>query len=463
MQDSRLITRLPGRLPLSHSTRLRASSSRLRDVLQYDLPLRIILTLALLTRAAIAATWIWLESFEAGDVLYYWQRTNTLPELGMGQSLLEYPTPMAWMLTWPQTLGGGDRPAYVFWFVTLILLADIAFCVVLWRSAAAYRGWAIVCWSVFLMAIGPLVWLRFDLLPAVLVGAAVVLAVRWPAVAGGLLALGTAVKLWPLVLFPLLLNRPGNNRSVHNRSGTEPLSWVGRRGWSAPLLGFGAVGVVVVAASLLAGGWDRLVSPLRWQADRGLQIESIPASALMVLHAMDPSTWHVTISRYQAFEIFGPGVSEWLVVADVLGVLGVLAGLALLVRHLIGPVRALEDWAQGVAATMLAVIGLVIVVNKTLSPQYIVWLGGPLIALVAWLGPGHRILGRWLATVLAIAVLSHVVYPELYDRINGMALDPVWTPVATVLLVLRNLLLVAFTIDAGIVAWRTPRLIRPPH
>lgn len=431
--DSRL-SPSPGRLPLR-------PSNRFRELLDRDLSLRSVLTVALLARAVIAATWIWIESFQPGDVPYYWQRTSALPTLGMAESLQEYPTPMAWVLTWPQTLGGGSQTAYLFWFVTLILLGDLAFCVVLWRSSGAFRGWAIVCWSVFLMAIGPLVWLRFDLLPAVMVGAAAVLAVRRPAASGGLLALGAALKLWPAVLFPLLLNRPGGRP---------------RRRWIAPLAGFGGAGVVVVAGSLLAGGWDRLVSPLRWQTDRGLQIEAVPASALMALRAMDPETWRVMMSRYQAFEIFGPGVAEWLVVADVLGVLGILVGLSLLVRHLTRTPQQPEVWAHGVAVIMLAVIGLLIVANKTLSPQYIVWLGGPLVALVAWLGPGHRTVGRWLGALLVIAALSHLIYPVLYDRINGLADDLVWTPIATGVLVLRNLVLVAFTIDTVAAAWRTP-------
>lgn len=418
----------------------------MREFLDRDPSLPVVLAVVVLTRAAIAVNWVWIQSFRPGDVPYYWQRASSLPTLGMAQSLQEYPTPMAWVLTWPQAVGGGSHSAYLFWFVALILVGDLLFCLVLWRSASAFRGWAVVCWSVFLMVIGPLVWLRFDLLPAVLVGAAAVLAVRRPAGSGCLLALGAALKLWPAVLFPLLLNRPGARRG---------------KAWIAPLAGFGGVGLVVVVASLLAGGWNRLLSPLVWQADRGLQIEAVPASFLMALRAADRQTWQVAMSRYQAFELFGPGVNGWLVVADVLGVLGVLLGLALLVRHLTRSYQDTEAWARGVAVTMLAVIGLLIVVNKTLSPQYIVWLGGPLVALVAWLGPRHKAVGRWLVSVLVIAALSHVIYPVLYGRINGLADDPVWTPIATAVLVLRNLVLVLFTIDVAVSSWRTPRTSSP--
>lgn len=390
----------------------------------------------------MAVEWIFSPGYAFGDLPYYWDRTRTLALVGMEQSLPEYPTPTAWMLTWPQALGGGSQPAYVFWFVTLILLADLGFCLLIWLSDAPFRGWAIVAWSLLLTALGPLMWLRFDLLPAVAVGAAALLAARRPAVAGGLLAVGAALKLWPAVLLPLLLNRPGGSR---------------RRAWLAPLAGFCAVGIAVVVASVLGAGWVRLLSPLRWQADRGLQIESVPATALMALRARDTETWSVSFSQYQAFEIFGPGVAEWLLIADVLGVLGILGGVALMARHLVGGNRDRDLWAQQVAASMLAIIGLFIVVNKTLSPQYIIWLAGPAVALVAWRGLGDRVTGRWTATVLAIAGLSHLVYPVLYGRINAMADDPVLTPIATVVLIGRNSLLVALTVDVAITTWLTPR------
>ena len=210
---------------------------------------------------------------------------------------------------------------------------------------------------------------------------------------------------------------------------------------------------MVVTASLLAGGWDRLLSPLVWQADRGLQIEAVPASVPMALRAADPAAWQVGMSHYQAFELFGPGVDAWLVVSAVLGVLGLVTGLALLAHHLIRQQRDRQTWVHGVALSMVAIIAVIIVVNTIGT---IVWLGGPLVALVAWLGPAHRAVGRLLATLLVIAALSHLVYPVLYDRINGMADDPVWTPIATVVLVLRNLVLVLFTVDAVAAAWRTP-------
>ena len=47
-----------------------------------------------------------------------------------------------------------------------------------------------------------------------------------------------------------------------------------------------AAGLAVTA--LLTGGWTRLISPLRWQSDRGLQIESLWATPLMLIRGFAP-------------------------------------------------------------------------------------------------------------------------------------------------------------------------------
>ena len=77
------------------------------------------------------------------------------------------------------------------------------------------------------------------------------------------------------------------------------------------------VGFGLAAVSLLAGGMTRLFSPLTWQSDRGLQIESVWSIPLMVARAVRPDVWIVETSPYQAYEIFGPGVGFWVGVSNV--------------------------------------------------------------------------------------------------------------------------------------------------
>ena len=60
-----------------------------------------------------------------------------------------------------------------------------------------------------------------------------------------------------------------------------------------------------------------------------------------------------------------------------------------------------------------------IVTNKTLSPQYLLWLGGPVAALLLLrhrATPAERRAIRHTAyALLALALLTHLVYPLLYD------------------------------------------------
>lgn len=410
----------------------------LPTVIRNDLSLPLVVAVALVARLVVALVWVFGQGLGLGDLPYYADRSANLSGVGPSGVLREYPTPTAWVLSWPHAFGPVEEATYAFWFITGIVVAEIGFCVLIWRSGSAYRGWAIAAWSVFLAMTGPLVWLRFDLLPAVLVGAAALLVVRRPAVAGSLLALGAGLKLWPALLLPALLGR---------------LRRTPRTTWLLPFAGFTITGVVIVIASLAAGGWDRLVSPLTWQADRGLQIESVPASPLMFLRAWDLGGWNVNMSHYQAFEIFGSGVTTLLMVANLSAIIGVLIGIGLAAWQL---TRTSAD-PSGTAgiALMVAIIGLLIITNKTLSPQYIVWLAGPIVVLVARQGLGDRLAQRWLLGLLLIAALSHVVYPVLYGHLNGMDDDVFWTPVVTLVLTVRNLALMALTVDAIRAAWRT--------
>ncbi len=226
------------------------------------------------------------------------------------------------------------------------------------RSGGRRHDVAIDFWLLFVLLIGPLCYLRFDMLPAVLAGGALLAARRRPWVTGALTGLGAAVKLWPaLLIAAFCAHRP--DRKV--------------AGWAFVIVGFGLAGI-----SLLLGGWTRLLSPLTWQSGRGLQIESIWATPLMVARAWSPSDWRVDYSRFQAYEIFGPGVSTWLLISNVATVAGLVVLIALWVRAY----RARDPSPVAVGLIVLATVAIMTVTNKTLSPQYLLWLGGPMAALL---------------------------------------------------------------------------------
>jgi 4-amino-4-deoxy-L-arabinose transferase-like glycosyltransferase len=107
---------------------------------------------------------------------------------------------------------------------------------------------------------------------------------------------------------------------------------------------------------------------------------------------------------------------------------------------------------------MLAIILIMIVVNKTLSPQYILWLGGPLAALIGGGDDDSRPSLSWPVIwafgCVVLAFLTQVIYPLRYSEI----VFGYGTPQAIATLVIRNGLLLIFTVIAFWRAWQLTSL-----
>ncbi len=385
------------------------------------------------SRALLGYEWSHFASYIVGDVTYYLSQVTNATS--WSSSLVEYPTPVAWAMHLLRVLTGNDQGAFVWAFVISMVGLDAAMARLTWRlSSPRWRVPAVLTWIVFVLFMGPIAYFRFDMAPAVLAGAGAFLYRRRPALAGTLIACGAALKLWPALL-------------------VLPLLGTGRRGVRTAA-GFGITGGVLALASLLVGGWQRLVSPLTWQSDRGLQIESLPATPLMWMRAASPTPqWFVGLSRYNAFEITGPGVETALQLASGLTLVGFPLAIIIGVRG----AWSMKRTTRTVAVVMLAVILIMIDVNKTLSPQYLLWLGGPLAALIGGSeDDSPPSLGwpvMWALVGAALAFLTQVVYPLRYGEI----VYGTGTPGAVADLVMRNVFLVAFTV---VVVWKAWALTR---
>jgi hypothetical protein len=388
-----------------------------------------------ISRALLGYTWAKTAQYIVGDVNYYLsQVTNTT---SWSSSLVEYPTPVAWAMHVLRAVTGGDQGAFVWAFATSMLVLDAVMGILVWRfSNPSWRSTATMTWILFVTLLGPLAYFRFDMAPAVLAGAGALLARRRPALAGALIAFGAALKLWPaLLVLPLL----GVDRKARRSA-----------------VGFGVTGAVLALSSLVIGGWQRLLSPLSWQSDRGLQVESLAASPLMWLRtAEDGGRWIVGLSRYNAYEIVGPGVDTALQIANAATLVGFFLAILIGVRAAWLGRRT----TRHVAVVMLAIILIMIVVNKTLSPQYVLWLGGPLAAIIGGgeddTPPTFSWPLVWALVCFALAYGTQLVYPMHYSEIvygNGK-------PFAVSILVLRNVALAVFTV---IVSWKAWRITAQP-
>jgi 4-amino-4-deoxy-L-arabinose transferase-like glycosyltransferase len=393
---------------------------------------RTLLAAWILTRLLILLVML-LEARFGSDVSYYHRKVQALFDVGLERTFNEYPTPVTWILWLPYGVTGGSRAGYFAGFVALMLALDGLFTWALWRSSGRRHGRALDFWLVFVLLVGPLCYLRFDILPAVLAGGALLVARRRPWLTGALTGLGAAVKLWPALLIgAFLAHRPTR----------RPTAW-----------GFATVGFGLALVSLLTGGWARLISPLTWQSDRGLQIESIWATPVMLARAVGTGGFPVAMSKYQAYEVTGAGVGALLLLSN----LATVVGLGLIVALLVRAYRNAAPTAVALGLVVLATVAIMTVTNKTLSPQYLLWLGGPMAALLLLREDDRpdeqRVLGRLAAQLLALALLTHLVFPLLYDGFLGRQ-GAAMVTVSTLVTAARNVFLVVFAVEATRWAWR---------
>jgi hypothetical protein len=394
---------------------------------------RTIVVIWLATRLLILVILAAFERFVTGDVFYYHRKINSLFSVGLDRTLYEYPTPVVWILWLPYGASFGSRVGYLIAFIVLMLALDALFCYTLWRATGRRHDSAIDFWLIFAPLIGPLSYLRFDMVPAVLAGGALLATRRKPWVTGALTGLGAAIKLWPALLIGAFMSYKGDRRPA---------------GLAFVVGGFG-----LALISLIFGGWSRLISPLAWQSDRGLQIESIWATPLMVARTVMPDQWIIEMSPYQAYEVFGPGADAWVTISSVATLLGLTMIILLTVRAF----RHDGSTAVAIGFVVLATVAIMIITNKTLSPQYLLWLGGPMATLLVFRrhatpDEGHAI-KRIAGQLLVLALLTQLVYPVLYPGYLGRH-GHVMIIISTIVTTIRNIALVIFTVEVCRLAWR---------
>jgi len=256
-----------------------------------------------------------------------------------------------------------------------------------------------------------------------------------------------------------------------------PATMVDKKAVRRATAGFFSAGALLAIASLLYAGWDRLVSPLTWQSDRGLQIESVYATPVMIARLFDQDSWTVYISKYQAYEIAGPGTMLLTYIATAATILG---GITMLVLYIGWLWR--KDRTPIEAGTLMIIATLIMIItNKTFSPQYMIWLGAPVAALLtisarhpdllpdqghlfSWVHrPKHLTqdqhlvgpltLARHIAIwTLVLTLLTQAIYPVLYNYLTNVR----WvSPVAVLVLTVRNIGLAYFSVRLVILALRS--------
>jgi hypothetical protein len=378
---------------------------------------------------------VWLllgrHAWVTGDVGYFATSLAAVPQVGLAATLVEYPLPGVVVVAAPWLLAGwlGAPDAYAETVLAFSLAADAAFALLLGRQRGPGRRAALGVWLLAVPLLGATVYARFDLVPGLLAATGLLLLPSRPRLAAAAAGLATGLKLWPALLLPALAAPTRRRRGV--------------------VTVVAAVGVLLAGTTVAVAGWGRLLSPLTWQAERGLQIESVPATAAMVAWAASSGASHrVGYGEHNAFEVTGPGVPQLLLASEVLSLLLVPA---LVWLWSLAWRRGALLQVDAVVWLGLASVAAFMATSKVLSPQYLLWLLPSAAAGLPIATTTSAALRTWSAVLLVTAGATQLVFPERYADL----VQPTPGSGAVVLvLVVRNVLLVWLVWRAATVALR---------
>jgi len=274
-------------------------------------------------------------------------------------------------------------------------------------------SWAFIV-GIFLL--GPVAVSRIDSVSAALaIVGFVAISRNSTGIAAALFTIAGWIKIWPIALFAALVAAFKNKAEA--------------------IIVATLISASIISIGFITGG-TKVFSFITQQQERGIQIESVMAT---------PWMWLAKFGQANIFfddvvltnQVSGQLVQELASVSNyilfvALGITGILA---------IRAVRAGRDRTQVfVLAALTGVLDL-IVFNKVGSPQFMIWLAVPLVALVYFGFTRYKLA---LAIGAAILLLTQLVYPVLYVELLGLE------AFSLVLLTLRNLLLVALLVWANI-------------
>jgi hypothetical protein len=385
-----------------------------------------------------------------GDVVTYsnWSSIMVHGSFPSGDPEWQYPPAAALVMLFPKIIAFTGI-GYIDSFFIFALAADFALLAMLVGQAdrisrqTAQPGqpagtphlagvWA---WVLGGFALGPILFMRYDVIVTAVAVAGTLLTVRSTAkrgaeraenrtwqLRGALLGLGAVVKVWPVVL---LLGAPPAKR------GRRTLLWAV----------ISAVGVSTLLSVFLNGG----LSFVSKQGGRGIEVESVLASPFMMAAWFGyPAT---TVHEFGNFQISGPGTELVGGAAIFLTMLGFAAVLWWRLRRM-----RPEAWSPALMYDIgFTTLLIMVVTSRVLSPQYLIWLIGTAALCLAENGPGRRatLMYKPALIVMGCTLVSQVEFPLLFGEVMFHGF---W---GTALVAARNIALVVATVMAMRALWRS--------
>lgn len=432
---------------------------------KWHLPLRTLLSAVIFCEAA------WMVSLAPTDIaryecygLTFWLGSHgatllpqaqcaflhiTTPQPAFHMLPLEYPPLTILLFSLPLL---APPPYYTLGFALLMTLAAGAIYWLLAHSDARRAAPVFL----FYLALGAaaVAQERFDLLPAACTLICVLAAERgrWR-MAYVVLALGTLLKIYPIVMLPTLFLAEQRAELARQGYTAEQGPWLARAWgsmkrwhWSNCLL-FAGLLILVMGGFALLNVQDAIISPLQYFLVRPPQIESLASSAVWIgSHFGIP---YRTVFTFGSLNVEGGLVRLISPVDTLLTLAGILLVLWLQWRRQI-------DFAQA----MVGLVCVLLTTGKVFSPQYLIWLF-PMLAYIYARGKVSR---AWMYCWAAISLLTTFIYVFYYSHLpdpsktnptSAAAQIVVALPGFFEVVALRNMLLLGTTLMFLFGWWRT--------
>lgn len=357
----------------------------------------------------------------ASDVSLYEGWSIQMVDEGRGaytEVPIEYPPGSLPFILGPQVVNGDS--SYLVAFVVLMVLVDAAGFLGLLIMA---KRWGSILgpllWILAVTALGPIAYLRLDLVPAVatLLAFERVSSDDWLG-AGGWMGVGAIAKLYPLLFVPAGLILAGQRRRFLAATVAVFL---------APLI------------PLLPAIGELISSVLGYHLDRGIQVESLWGAILFVAQRTGSA---VGIGySFGALHFDGPLSETLKSFATYASVAGLAIATAVAWR-----IRNGRDRARAFAEVCFVVLAFSLSTGTVFSPQFLLWLiaiGGTILCM-----RDSRL--RWFALALVpVAVMTQMLFPFLYNKLLFNETFPV------TLLWIRNVAVALMAIGGATMLWRS--------
>jgi hypothetical protein len=347
-------------------------------------------------------------NYQDADQYTLWSEILAHQHVMPPEDTWQYPPGAAFLLLIPRIGVAWFGLIYQQSFIVTMVLADLAgLAVMVYLARRTGRSVGVWVWLLAMPLLQAFPILRFDLVPTVLVMAALVVVHRRPTWFGALVGIGTSIKVWPIVaLFG---------------------EWERKRLAISAIAAATAIALSFVAAGLFFGDQSTFFDN---QNVRGLQVEAVGSIPWYVRQTVTGKV-PPTVQRNGTLEI-GSDLADAIAVA--LKWLGLLTLLLAALwwrarRRAIG--RGRIDLADPAVSRdfVFAIVLAQVVVSRVLSPQYMIWMIG-LCAVVLSAGTPRMRRPAWV--VIGAVVLTAGAYQ------------------APANMLIRNLALLIASIDAAL-------------